>query len=213
MKSRISRIVLLFSLSLAAHLYSSPALAQQNLENVANVTVSLSCDGAYEISGQETRPCKVTVTYDPPPSGQTLPDPDFPDSFTGALVVRGGGVEIARFDNVTVPRGRTVERSFTLNCQPPTNSKRTLRNMANGRDTQSGSRECRTFTNPPCPRRCGQRFFPPCPPRCGQSTVTCTDNPVSVVANYRNNTGVVNKYSNPKNFLCLPGTGPTRGTF
>jgi hypothetical protein len=213
MPLKTSRMIILLPLLLfTITLCSRPARAQ-NLEHVAKVTVSLTCDGAYEISGQETRPCKVTVTYDPAPPDQALPDPDFPNTFTGTIVVRGAGVEIARFNSVSVQRGGSVERSVTLNCQPSTSGSRTLRNMTNGRDTQRGSRVCTTINNPPCPRGCGGRFTPPCPSRCGQSTVVCTDNPVSVVANYRNNTGVVNKYSSPKNFLCLPGSGPTRGTF
>lgn len=206
-----------FLLLCAAILYVVPVIAQDNLEHVAHVSVNLSCTpGDYQISGPATRACTVKVTYDAAPGGQALPDPDFPDSFTGTITVKGwgnlgsGGGVIARFLNVTVNRGATATRTFTSNCQPLNNASRTLRNSSTGENCGAGGRTCHSVSKPPCPRGCGGRI--PCPPGCGGSVTVCTDNPVTLRANYTNSGGFINKDSGTQRYLCLPGSGPTQGS-
>lgn len=191
-----------------------PAHAQPNptdLNHVANVHVNLSCTGAYTIPGSETRTCTSTVKYDPRPAGVPDTDPDFPPSFTGTLLFHVGNVEVAKFNRVVVPLGGTASRTITLNCQPGGDRKRTLRNVANGLQTNGGFRVCSSVNNPPCPPGCGRPLAPPCPSGCGGTRNVCVDSPVSVTSRYGNTSGVINERSNGKNFLCLPGSGPTTG--
>ena len=172
--------------------------SNSNLSHIPEFAIQLS--GPSEITNGGNGTYRVTVAY------RQVNDPTDPPSITDRLELYGSTSTLPPFNGPLaaanlppIAIGASAPHEFILSCQPQ-GSSGTLGSSGHG------GRVCKTNPAVPCPPGCASAPGG-CPKGCGAPIVTCVDDAVTLRATFHG------AESNPLKVLCMPSTGPTRGTF